>query len=392
MKLRTLFPFVFTTLIALCFASCFAMETRAAQNEIQTALQPYVDSGEMAGFVTIIASKEKILQVDAIGYADLETKTPMREDTLFWIASSSKPFAAAAVMILVDEGKLKLDDPIAKYLPEFHELKVAVKNDDGTILLRKPASPPTVRQCLAHTAGWPFLSPYMERYGIDSLGPRRAATSYAMMTLLDDPGKKFVYSNVGINITSAIVEVVSGQRFEDFMKSRIFDPLEMKQTTYVPSSEQLKNLATSYGYSNEKKELREIKINYLTYPLDDPHIRYAEAGGGMFSTAPEIVRFFQMLAGDGEFQGKRILSPEAVKEMRTNQTGEAGESYGLGMGLFGSVFGHGGAYGNDAVVHPDWGLVAIYMVQVSGVPKQGEAKESFNKAVQKMVIEGAWKQ
>ncbi|MDR1492671.1 MAG: beta-lactamase family protein [Planctomycetaceae bacterium] len=363
--------------LTLSFAG-FAQET-----EVAKALQPYVDSGEAPGFVTLLAAKDNILQINTVGYADVAAKTPMKEDTLFWIASSSKPFAAAAAMILVDEGKINLDESIATYLPEFRDLKVAVKNDDGTILLKKPAKLPTVRQCLSHTGGWSFLSPYMERFGIDSLPPTRAAGTYAMMFLNYEPGSQYVYSNIGINIGSAVVERISGQPFDEFMKKRIFEPLGMKETTYVPTSEQVGRIAKSYRYDNEKKSLQETKIHFLTYPLDDPHIRYAEAGGGIFSTAPEIVRFFQMLANDGEFQEKRILSAKSVEEMRTKQTGNLDASYGLGLGLFGDFYGHGGAYGNDAVIHKPTGLIAIYMVQVAGVPKQGEAKQQYQKAVLK---------
>ncbi|MDR0335562.1 MAG: beta-lactamase family protein [Planctomycetaceae bacterium] len=350
----------------------------AQENEIANVLQPYVDSGEMPGFVTLLATKDKILQINTIGYADVAAQTPMNNDTIFWIASSSKPLAAAAVMILVDEGKIDLDESIATYLPEFRDLKLAVPNDDGTILLKKLAKLPTIRQCLSHTGGWRFLSPYMQRFGIDSLPPVRAAETYAMLALNYEPGTQYLYSNIGINITSAVVEKVSGLPFGEFMKQRIFEPLGMKETTYVPTSEQVKRIAKSYRYDNEKKSLQETKIHFLTYPLDDPHHRYAEAGGGIFSTAPEIVRFFQMLANDGKFQGKQILTVKSVEEMRTKQTG----TYGLGLGLFGDFYGHGGAYGNDAVIHKPTGHIAIYMVQVTGVPKQNEAKQQYQKALQ----------
>jgi CubicO group peptidase (beta-lactamase class C family) len=223
----------------------------------------------------------------------------------------------------------------------------------------------------------------MERFGIDSLSPTRAAATYAMMSLNYEPGTQYLYSNVGVNIGSAVVERVSGQSFDEFMKKRIFEPLGMKETAYVPTSEQVERIAKSYRYDNEKKSLQETKIHYLTYPLDNPQIRYAEAGGGIFSTAPEIVRFFQMLANDGEFQGKRILSAKSVEEMRTKQTGNLDASYGLGLGLFDDFYGHGGAYGNEAIIHKPTGFITIYMVQVTGVPKQGEAKEQCQKAILK---------
>ncbi|MGL6194483.1 MAG: serine hydrolase domain-containing protein [Thermoguttaceae bacterium] len=352
---------------------------------VQLALKPFVESGEMPGFVTIIADKEKILLSDTVGYADITAKKPMTEDTLFWIASTSKPLAAAAVMILVDEGKVSLDDPISKYIPEFEHLKIAKKSEDGSVTLKTPDKMPTLRQVLCHTGGWPFLSPFHEKYGIDSLPQDKSDTIYAMLPLIYEPGTGYIYSNIGINTATSIVERVSGMPIAEFMKKRLFDPLEMPTTSYVPSEKQLETLAKSYTWNAEKKALEETRINFFNYPLSDGKIRFAEGGGGVFSTAPELLHFFQMLANDGVYKGKRILSESAVKEMCKKQTGQRPENYGLGLGVGENYFGHGGAYGNDACVikNGDDALVIIYMVQVAGVPKQNEAKEAFNKAAQK---------
>ncbi len=358
----------------------------AAENEIRSALQPLVDSGEMPGFVTIVATKDKIVQIDTIGYADVEAKKPMKEDTIFWIASTSKPIAAAALMILVDEGKVDLDAPIANYLSDYGDFanqKVAVKNDDGTVLLKKPNALPTVRQALSHTSGFAFFSPFMVKYGIDSLPPTKLATVVSMMNFDDEPGDGYNYSNVGIDLTSAIVEKVSGMSFDEFLSKRIFQPLGMNTTFFVPTNEQVERIAKSYGFGKEKNRIGVMEISQLTYPLDGAN-RFPEAGGGLFSTASDTLRFFQMLARGGELDGRRILSEAAVEEMTKKQTGNRPESYGLGMGVNGIDFGHGGAHGNDAYVENSTGMIRIYMVQVAGVPKQGEAKTRFDQAAAKV--------
>jgi CubicO group peptidase (beta-lactamase class C family) len=129
----------------------------AAEGGIAARLQPFVDSNTLAGAVTLVASKDKVLDVGAVGFADIAARKPMRTDCTFWIASMSKPITGAGVMILVDEGKVKLDDPVEKYLPEFRGQMVAVEKDDSHVLLRKPAHPITVRECLSHTSGLPFM-------------------------------------------------------------------------------------------------------------------------------------------------------------------------------------------------------------------------------------------
>ncbi|MGL4595529.1 MAG: serine hydrolase domain-containing protein [Thermoguttaceae bacterium] len=384
MKKLLIIVSVYCTII--CFAllnSCLGEE----HDRIKAALSPFAESGEMPGFVTIIADAESILQVDAIGYADVETKSPMQEDTLFWIASTSKPFTAATLMLLVDEGKVSLDDPVAKHLPEFENLKLVVKNEDGSIEWKKPKNAPTVRQVLSHTSGWPFLSPYHQKYGIDSLSPEKSATIYSLVPLENEPGTSYKYSNLGINIATSIIEKITGKPLAEVMKTRLFDPLEMPTTSFIPSEKQVEKLAKSYKWNKQKNQLEETKIGFFNYPLFDSTIRFSEGGGGLFSTAPEVTHFFQMLAANGMYKGKRILSEEAVREMRTKQTGNLPQNYGLALNVEENHFGHGGAFGNDAFVTKkgDKSYVVIYMVQVTEVPKQQAAKETFIKAVNQIL-------
>ena len=229
-------------------------------------LLPLVDAHSLAGAVTLVADKDKVLDLDAVGFADVEAKVPMRGDSLFWIASQSKPITATALMMLVDEGKVKLDDPVSKYLPEFGDTWVAAERDDDHVLLKRPRHAITVRETLSHTSGLPFAS-RVEHPTLDGRPLREAVVSYAMTPLQTEPGAKYQYSNAGINTAGRIIEVVSGMPFEDFLDTRLFGPLGMKDTTFWPNSEQLARLARPYKPNASKDGLEATTISQLTYPL-----------------------------------------------------------------------------------------------------------------------------
>lgn len=180
---------------------------------IAPCLQPFVDHHEMAGAVMLVASKDKVLDLEAVGYADIAGKEPMRPNALFWIASMSKPMTAAALMILMDEGKVNVDDPVAKYLPEFKDQWLAVEQDKDHILLRKPKHPITVKNVLSHTSGLPFKSP-LEEPTLDGLPLRDRVRGYAMLPLQFEPDSQYRYSNAGFNTAGRIIEVVSGMSYE----------------------------------------------------------------------------------------------------------------------------------------------------------------------------------
>lgn len=172
-------------------------------------LQPFVDRHALAGAVALVASGEKVLSVETVGFADIKAQKAMTENALFWIASQSKPMTAAAVMMLVDEGKLSLDDAVEKYLPEFKGQMVIAEKDGEHVLLKKPKHPITIRNVLAHTSGLAFKSG-VEEPTLDNLSLRLAVRSYAMMPLQFEPDSKFLYSNAGINTAARVLEVVSG--------------------------------------------------------------------------------------------------------------------------------------------------------------------------------------
>ena len=355
-----------------------------SSKKIVAALQPFVDGHGLAGAVTLVADKDKVLSVDTVGFADTAGQKPMKADSLFWIASQSKPITAAAFVILVDEGKVKLDDPVEKYLPEFKDQWLIVEQDKEHQLLKKPAHPITVREILSHTSGLPFSSA-MEKPTLDGLPLREAVRSYAMTPLQFEPGTKYQYSNAGINTAGRIIEVVSKMSYEDFLDKRLFQPLGMKDTTFWPSEEQVKRLAKSYKPNEDKTDLVEINIGQLQYPLTDHKHRYPMPAGGLFSTAHDAARFCQMMLNGGTtLDGKRILSEGAVKEMTKKQTAEGvKESYGLGFSVGGDGFGHGGAHSTNMNIDTKRGLVMVWMVQHAGYANDGgKSQGEFRKTAE----------
>jgi CubicO group peptidase (beta-lactamase class C family) len=363
-------------LVVFCSIFLCSFVTAADRFPVAEALDPFIKNGELPGVVTVIADKETILQVDTLGYADLESQRPMKSDTTFWIASQTKPVTAVAVMILVDEGKLSLTEPITTYLPELANLKVVAKKTEDRTVLVPVDKPITLAMVLSHTAGFEFLTPFQEKHSIDSLPMSRYGTTVVMTPLRTQPKTAYHYSNIGINLAGAVVERVAGIPYEEFLQKRIFEPLGMNDTTFFPNADQLKRLAATYSLNEAKTKLVPSQTGLMTYPLDRPD-RYAEPGGGLFSTPTDLVKFFQMLADNGEFKGKRILSEAAVKEIHTPQTGLLNVPYGLGVTTNNGVFGHGGALGTDALVNTNNGRVLLYFIQHQGLGKSEEAKQKF---------------
>jgi len=374
-------------LVAALLAAPFAMPAVRAQESppasskaISGALQPLVDSHCLAGAVTLVADKDKLLSQNAVGYADIAAGKPMTTDALFWIASQSKPITATALMMLVDEGKLALDDPVEKHLPEFHHQWLTVEQDSHHVLLKQPKRPITVRDILSHTSGLPFTSA-AEQPTLDLLPLRVGALSYAMTPLQFEPGSKYQYSNAGINTAGRIIEVKSGMPYEDFLETRLLRPLGMNDTTFWPSSEQLSRLAKSYKPGKNGSGLEETVVTQLKYPLND-RTRQPMPAGGLFSTAHDLARFCQMIYSGGVFEGKRYLSRAAVDELTRKQTPDhLKDGYGLGWATGGGSFGHGGAYSTNMTIDSHRGLIYVFMVQHAGFPGNvGSSFEVFRKA------------
>jgi CubicO group peptidase (beta-lactamase class C family) len=345
-------------------------ENPALSEALAQAMQRFVDEHTVAGAVLLVATKDKVLSITPVGDADIAAGKPMRADTLFWIASQSKPITAAALMMLVDEGKVKLDDPAEKYLPEFKGQWVKAEQDKEHLLLKRPVHPITLRNLLTHTSGLPFSSP-IERPTLDLYPLALRVRSYAMLPLEFEPDSKYQYSNAGINTAGRVVEVVSGMPYQVFLEKRLLQPLGMKDTTFWLNGEQLSRLAKSYKPRAKEKGLEETTIGQLHYPLDDRQ-RQPMPAGGLFSTASDLSLFYRMMASGGTFSGKRYLSEDSVERMTSKQTGSLTTAYGFGFGTGGGRFGHGGAYSTDSSFDRRTGLITIFLVQQAGWSGDGK--------------------
>ncbi|RIK76009.1 MAG: serine hydrolase [Planctomycetota bacterium] len=358
---------LFASLIAA--AETFADEP-AQLAGVSEAVHKFVESKEIAGAVTLVADEKQVLHLDAVGMADVAGHKPMRADAIFWIASMTKPVTGTAVMMMQDEGKLSVDDPVEKYIPELAELRTR----DG-----KKANI-TIRHLLTHTSGMAEISPEEARKAttLAELMPVYAAKPVGF-----EPGSKWQYCQSSINTAARVVEVVSGMSFVEFLDKRIFGPLGMKDTTFYLSDEQLSRLAKSYKKTGDT--LEEADLFILGGKKPTSRDRFPAANGGLFSTAGDYARFCQMVLGGGEFGGKRYLKPGSVKLMTSIQTGDLktgfteGNGWGLGWcvvrkpqgpteALSPGSHGHGGAYGTQAWIDPEKKRIYLLMVQRSNFP------------------------
>lgn len=360
-------------------------DTPPAISAISERLLPFVADREVAGAVTLVATPDRIVHLDAIGKADIADGKPMRPDAIFWIASMTKLITAAAVLMLQDEGKLSVDDPVEKYLPEFKNLKTA----EG-----KPVRV-TIRHLLTHASGMGEISSEEAR-GITNL--TGVIPLYVAKPVKFEPGTKWVYCQSGINTAARVVEVVSGAQFDQFVEGRLFGPLGMKDTTFYLTESQLPRLARSYRRTGQGQlEATAVGILYGKNPTS--RNRFPAANGGLFSTATDYARFCQMLLNNGELDGRRYLKPESVKLMNTIQTGDLktgfteGNGWGLGCCvvrepqgitrvLSPGTFGHGGAYGTQAWIDPGKKRIYILMVQRANFPNSdaSELRRAFQEA------------
>jgi CubicO group peptidase (beta-lactamase class C family)/glyoxylase-like metal-dependent hydrolase (beta-lactamase superfamily II) len=352
---------------------------------ISDQLRKHIAAREIAGAVTLIATPDRIVHLDATGNASLHPDEAMQTDAIFWIASMSKPILAVLLLMLQDDGLLSVDDPVEKYLPEFKRLKTA----DG-----KPARV-TIRHLLTHTSGMGEITPAQAR-GCKTLAD--VIPLYVARPVGFTPGSKWVYCQSGINTGGRIAEVVTGESLDKLLQRRLFGPLGMKDTTFYLTEKQLPRLAKSYRRT-AKGELEATDIFFLGGKSPTSRDRFPAPNGGLFSTAADYGRFCQMVLRGGELDGKRYLKPETVKLMTTIQTDglktgfTPGNGWGLGWcvirepqgitaRLSAGSFGHGGAYGTQAWIDPTTKRVYILMVQRANFPNSdaSEVRRGFQEA------------
>jgi CubicO group peptidase (beta-lactamase class C family) len=311
----------------------------------------------------------------------------MRPDTLFRIASMTKPITAIGIMMLAEEGKLAIDDPVERHLPEFRGQRMVAERSEETFTLTKPARPITLRDLLTHTSGLPGKPPpgLAELYSQRDRTLAEAVIAFSQQPLEFEPGTRWAYCSPGIDTLGRIIEVVSGKSYEAFLQDRLFDPLGMTDTTFFPTPEQLRRAAVVYN----RKEGRLVPAAAFRdgIPKD---ARYPLPAGGLFSTAPDLARLYQMMLSGGTLGGRRYLSEPTVAEMTRVHTGDlkAGFSEGIGFGLGWSVvrqplgvtamlspdsYGHGGGYGTQCWIDPHRGMFTILLTQRPDLNPRDEA-------------------
>ena len=360
-----------------------AAEFDAAKlGKIRERMQSFVDQKVIAGAVTCVGSKEGVAHLEAVGLQKIETKQPMPKDALFRIASMTKPITAIGIMILQEEGKLSVDDPVEKHLPEFRGQRIVASREGESVTLKKPSRLITIRDLLTHTSGLPggFPPGLADLYQTRNRTLAEAVLVSSQQPLDFEPGSKWSYCNAGIDTLGRIIEVTSGQSFEEFLKVRIFQPLGMNDTACFPSEQQTTRIAGLY-------DSKDGELIVANRPIVGPATgaKHPIPAGGLYSTAADLAKLYQAMLNAGRFGSTKIISPESVLTMTKVQTGDLpcgfvpGMSFGFGwavvkepQGVTAMVspgtFGHGGAFGTQAWIDPKQDLFVILLIQRVGLP------------------------
>jgi CubicO group peptidase (beta-lactamase class C family) len=360
----------------------------ARLRQIPARMKQFVDKGTAAGIVTLVARHGKVAALDAVGYTDLETKQPMPVDAIFQIHSMTKPIVAIAAIIMAEEGRLRIADPVEKYLPEFRGQWVVESRSEAVMSLRRPARLVTLRDLMTHTSGMSLNPPegIKELHGALHKTLAEVVLVESQQPLEFDPGTKWQYSNNGIAALARVVEVVSGMPFEKFLEARIFQPLGMKDTYIFPPKEKHHRMPTAYILKDGKP------VKYMADPLGEGAMKfrvgakYSLPEGGVYSTASDLYLLYQMMLNKGQLNGIRILSPASVELMTRNHTGDLatgqpGTGWGLGWFvikkglslLSPGSYGHGGRYGTYGFVDPEKDLIGIFMIHREGGSDERQA-------------------
>ncbi len=383
-------------LFPLLFALLCASPLLVAQPKlpgVAAAMDAAIAQNEIAGSVTLVATKDQILHLEANGLADVASKKPMPTDAIFWIASMTKPITGVAVLLLQEQGKLHVSDPVAKYLPEFADLKT-------------PSGQPanlTIAQILTHVSG---LGEAPQPAAASARTLADLVAIYLAQPMQYEPGSVWRYNQAGINTAGRIVEVVSGLSFDAFLAKHLFAPLGMKDTTFYPMGAQLERIPTPYRKDDATGELVAVPQRRGFGTRDFPPL----ANGGLCSTATDYARFAQMLLNGGSLDGKKFLSAETLKFLNTPQTppdlptgffqnerwGNRGANYGWGIGtcvlktphegvaevLSPGTYGHGGAWGTQAWIDPVKGVAYLMLVARANHPNSdgSDFRRAFQKA------------
>jgi CubicO group peptidase (beta-lactamase class C family) len=360
---------------------------------ITTAVDQSIKDKQIAGAVTMVVRRGKVAFLKAQGMQDREASKPMPADAIFRICSMTKPITSVAVMMLYEEGKFQLEDPISKYLPEFKNPKVLVKPATGVPYTIPATREITIRDLLRHTSGLTYnwntdlgkmyddanvATGIMEYDGTIEDSVKRLAAQ----PLLFNPGDRWEYS-LGVDVLGRLVEVVSGMPLDEFFRTRIFEPIGMKDTSFYPPQDKVNRLATAYGIFDGKLTRfpdKPVTDGYLVYSADYPYAgpkKLFSGGGGLVSTAEDYARFCQMMLDNGMANGKRLLSRKSVELMTHDQLGKIGpdQGFGLGFGVEGvkgpmdelgspGSYAWGGFFYTSFTIDPKEQMIVIFMAQL----------------------------
>ena len=355
--------------------------------KLKSEMQALVDRNQLPGVVTMVAKDGKVVEFDVAGKRDVESGAPLQKDSIFRIYSMSKPITGVAMMLLFEEGKWQLNDPVSKHIPEFANLKVAKVNpQNGSVTQVAPDHPMTMRELMSHSGGLTygvFGSTPVDKMYTDVNVLDRDATLQAMIDklgkipLLHQPGERWHYS-VSVDVQGYLVEKLSGQPFPEFLKQRIFEPLGMKDTAFYVPADKMNRFVSFYTYDKDRKFVAHPGVPDFSKPPGAP-----SGGGGMVSTAMDYMRFCQMLLNGGELDGHRLLSPLSVQLMRSNVLPASARTMGPGTG-FGLDFAvvedpvAAGGYGGEGTfywggyagtwfwIDPVYNMIVVGMIQIRG--------------------------
>ena len=333
--------------------------------EVQDAINPFIENKEIAGIVSILSDPDYNLTIDCFGYADAENKRPMTPDTVFAIFSMTKTVTGCAIMIALDKQILSLDDPVAKYLPEFKDLPDQI----------------TIQDCMTHMSG-------LTGANIDivkrSIPLREAARKAAQEShFASPPQTSFSYANPPIDVAAACLEVASKIPFDQFLRKYIFDPLEMRDTTFEPTPDMISRMAKSYSSDTPPfRPAQDIRAKQLEFP--SPHQVYPCASAGLFSTPQDMIKFSQMLAHHGAYRNKTIVSKNTFDSIwaKKQTPDHIKEPYTIGSWLYQDWFGHEGALRTDQRANLKTGHSRLFFIQTENKAGQSffNAKKAWHTA------------
>jgi CubicO group peptidase (beta-lactamase class C family) len=346
-------------------------------------MKHFIDEQTVAGAVTLVASDSDIVEFDALGMADIEAGHAMQKDTIFQIMSMTKPVTAIGIMMLAEEGKLALRDPVEQYLPEFRNQHVATNIGPDAARLGMPGHPITIRDLMTHTAGIQDGAPaaihdYPQLLNVPL---DEVVRQLARQPLLFQPGTQWSYSSPGIEILGRLIEVCSGRKYEDFITDRILRPLGMKDSFFYPPAGKIARIAMVYV----QKDGKLIRAPGTILGGDPTKYRHGAVfpapGWGLYSTAQDLLHLYRMMLKNGVYEGRRYLSPFSIHvmtEAHTNDIQPVGWMRGTGYGLAWEVvtdplgelaghskgtYGHGGAFGTQGWIDPSSQLISILLIQ-----------------------------